>query len=336
MSEWQCLAQLYPITDFDPGGRGPLVFVVGDQFGMALPWPQGSGGTGFGQSGDGIAWSSDAIYEPVQMDKLIADVAVSPTGVVAVGAENAGDGTPGVPAVWTSDDGGAWTAVRPSGVAGRDGLRRVAAHGSTVVAVGGLSLYSAAWGKPLASVTLGADARIDDMTSTGAGFVAVGSDGRGAAVWRSGDGRRWDYVSLPGTTASSVAAVGLVLLVDGTTDGDTAARWRSADGGVTWAEAAQPAGPEGGRSTFGLAAGFLETGPPSGEGLAVWTSVDGITWAEHPIPASPLGDLDVSEGWSAADDASTIVLAARTPSGMTSGGVAICAAPRSSVLATRP
>ncbi|WP_344057032.1 hypothetical protein [Sphaerisporangium rubeum] len=131
---------------------------------------------------------------------------------LAAGTEAPGAAGPAARGLWTSTDGGTWTAVDPARLA------------------------------PFWSGD-----RITDLARTGSGFVAVGStalpDGYGPVAWVSPDGQSWSRVESRdiGTTDKvrairAVAARGdaVVALADPGKGDSTSVILRSPDGGRTW------------------------------------------------------------------------------------------------------
>jgi hypothetical protein len=219
-------------------------------------------------------------------DQRLLDVAVGPTGLVAVGVD--GESA----AVWTSSDGEAWQRVtHDEGVFAGSGNQRMEA----VVA------------------------RAD-----GSGWVAVGSDdGTGsddAAVWRSLDGLGWsrvaDEAGLGGDGVQRLAdvAVGTTSLVAVGVDGEAASTWTSTDG-LVWSRTGLGSGQGSGLAT-GAGGSFVAVGSAAGDGLdgAVWSSGDGVAWARS--AGDDLGEpLDQELAAAAVADDSLAVAVGRTDRG---------------------
>lgn len=201
-------------------------------------------------------------------------------GLVAVGSSSRPDAPEGDVdgAVWRSTDGVEWERVDATGLAGPG------------------------------------DQRVLDVTATGPGLVAVGSDAGGAAIWSSADGAAWTraapdeaVVGGPGdqvATAVVAGTDGSVVAVGsdgGSGDGD-AAVWRSSDGGATWARLL-PGGDLGGPGAQAMA-DVVVAGPllvavgQGGAGAVAWSSLDGTTWQRAAlgggrVEALAVGDVGV-------------------------------------------
>jgi hypothetical protein len=136
-----------------------------------------------------------------------------------------------------------------------------------------------------------------------AGIVAVGTNGRAAAVWSSADGVAWTMKSLP--APMGVGAIELLAAVAGTSGGyvaagyvETAAAvrsatfWRSSDG-VVWSRATAPlpAGPSEVTGLAALAGGTTVvavgiSGDERRGSAAAWRSVDaGLSWQAVSSPS---------------------------------------------------
>ncbi|MQY04442.1 beta propeller repeat protein [Actinomadura macrotermitis] len=153
--------------------------------------------------------------------RWMSDVAAGPAGYLAVGAVADPAGRPGQqarPAVWTSADGGRWTAQKlplPAG-ATHANLVRIAVKGSTAVAAGvafttgGSSAFAARstdGGRTWTSAELPGQDRQGEqhgpavnVLATSRGFALLGTSGPPAAhdvrLWTSADGAAWQ-VSAP-------------------------------------------------------------------------------------------------------------------------------------------
>jgi hypothetical protein len=227
-------------------------------------------------------------------------VAAAAGTLVAVGSAN------GLPAAWSSADGGSsWTRAAGPGLPGTPGLR--------------------GWPGPGGWPGLGGRPGLQQLTSVthgSAGWLAVGGVIAGAAghpvVAGSADGRSWRAAggeaafAAPGLVAEQAAAgpPGGSSLRAGTSSGyvivgyqdghgtTAAAAWWSA-GLAGWQRAAvlpapgsRAPGPHGGQGTQMLAvaagpAGFVAVGR-SGTGPAAWTSRDGRRWRPVSLPV-PVG-----------------------------------------------
>jgi len=253
------------------------------------------GGPGFvavGETGDAAVWTSaDAIsWSLVPNDQpplggpgqqSMQSVTVGGPGLVAVGFGGDEPGMAGrTAAVWTSVDGSAWSRVPYQDAFGSPG------YGGNSTA-----MYS---------VTVG-----------GPGLVAVGTDGRVAAVWTSTDGVTWvraphnpeafgtGKVPDAGTEMEDVVAGGPGLVAVGSVDEgeeqSSAAVWTSRDG-VTWARVPHDEKVFGGVGSQGISSvtlggpGLVAVGAEEpntdvamgGLRAAVWTSPDGVTWSRVP------------------------------------------------------
>jgi hypothetical protein len=260
---------------------------------------------------DGQTWRQQPLSGP---GAASVSLAAGPAGIVAVGghdAEHLGS--------WFSADGLKFTARvdafgRPSGTNTLTVTGVVATTGGWV-AVGredpacnhncGLDPVRArVWTStngldwaPVDGEAALAGGAITDVTSTGSGFVAVGSRGTRAAVWTSADGSTWrsapDAAVLhprPGadpalwTQMTSVAVSHGILVAVGTdgnggAHGPTARAWWSTDG-LAWTEAT----------------GERFEGFTSGQDAAVTGTRDGF------IAAYPVGDPTCSSGlWQSGD-----------------------------------
>ncbi len=143
---------------------------------------------------------------------------------------------------------------------------------------------------------------MEGVVAAGPGLVAVGSDGRNAAVWTSADGYTWarvqsDELVPNGRPPMSMLGVtrggpGLVAVgyegtrFGGLAEGARAAVWTSIDGS-TWSRVPHDElvfGGEGGQWMKSVTAGGpgLVAVGTDGSGAAVWTSVDGLAWSRVP------------------------------------------------------
>lgn len=244
------------------------------------------------RSHDGIEWS--VVESPAfvvgdgvsaEDDSFVADVAVGPYGLVAVGAEGRKGSDDYDAVAWFSADGDTWIKVTStidgSGDPGPQIMRRVVAGGTGWVAIGSFS-----------------------------GWL-----GETSAVWTSVDGISWSVVEVPrpGTTVdiTGVAALDSVVVAVGHTPGSPARSpywadaatdpfdrrplaWRSAGDGV-WEWIALPLGVAADTDAGGVvdsvvvdsAGRFVAVGKVLTRGadyfdrvwaLAVWTSEDGREW----------------------------------------------------------
>ena len=169
--------------------------------------------------------------------------------------------------------------------------------------------------------------RMFSVTAGGPGLVAVGSDGKTAAVWTSVDGITWsrvphDEAVLGGGGATlmfSVTAGGPGLVAVGSIfderdelDESDAAVWTSVDG-ITWSRVPHDEAVFGGArmsgvtvggpglvavgsdvGTDGVGVGIDQDSPPERDAV-VLTSVDGITWSRVPHDEAIFGGVDNQE-----------------------------------------
>lgn len=164
---------------------------------------------GIWTSVDGVSWTQNPqIY--LFADSVIAGVAMTRAGLVAVGGTPNGDRA----IVWTSQDGRTWTRHDQADFAGAD-LFDVVAGGPGYVAVGQAADGAAVWTSPDGKTW----SRVPDEPSLhgaamygvaagSAGLVAVGYGGGGAAIWASPDGMTWTRVpDLPDFAVAQAVAV---------------------------------------------------------------------------------------------------------------------------------
>ncbi len=148
-------------------------------------------------SATGDSWTQVA-DAPDIANARIADVAVGPKGLVAVGSIQSKSPSGADASVWTSADGSHW--------------------------------------KRLPSQPDFTDAAMLAIVARPSGFVAVGQGTNGAAVWTSSDGTSWirsaDAAGLHDAVMHGVATVGSGLMAAGYGQ-DGAAIWTSADA-TTW------------------------------------------------------------------------------------------------------
>jgi len=189
---------------------------------------------------DGVTWEAHPESAAVFDSSDVTKVISGGPGLVAVGASPGGEFVP-TAAVWTSADGASWTLVSP--------------HGEGY-----------------------AEATIFDVKIAGPGYVAVGTDWKGAAFWSSDDGTTWTRGS---NTSEPVPEFGHLVaqditLIDGTVyasgfiwEADAASAlprlWMSPDG-KTWEPADYAA--YAGRLTFGVS-GF-EVAGGFDRGISFW------------------------------------------------------------------
>ncbi|RFS85027.1 hypothetical protein D0T12_16220 [Actinomadura spongiicola] len=192
-----------------PGGPPPVAVAAGPAGHVAV--------------GAGSAWLSTdlAAWRRSVLDGAPADVTATVRGYVAVG----GRGT--APAVWTSQNGTAWTPAKlPPGLAPAP-LTEVAAHGDVLVAIGADStaLVSGDGGMTWAPRSLGANVAATAVTATTSGFVVTASaSGQDGAVLASADGVTWRRVRVPGLSGpgdqrlTEVTTLGPAVVATGVVD----------------------------------------------------------------------------------------------------------------------
>lgn len=245
----------------------------------------------------------------------LAGITHGPAGWLAVGEAGSGQ-----PVLLTSPDGAAWQhAADPTGVFTGPGLAVTAAaagHGGYVVTgtqeIAGVH-YAAMWWSPdlriwaragntimstVSSPGSGmAHSWIYDVTTTAAGWVAVGVHNGCHTAWLSTDGQHWQSYDIPkpdGTTNPDLREIAVrgSLIVAAGDIGAGGGRFPlavvSADGGKNWQATSLGgpgsfAGPQGTVTALTVTGtGFLAAGlegPPGAQHAVTWTSVDGITWS---------------------------------------------------------
>ena len=222
--------------------------------------------------------------------------------------------------VFTSPDGSTWT--RTGEVTGQDasGIAPIIAFdGKRYVALGGegggkfygnqsngaawVSSDLRHWIKAPVQDSFGG-AELGGLAAGPAGFVAIGFDNGGQAVWRSTDGLAWTVASDPALPRDSTFPSGIIFrsgryLMVGRVD-QTPAVWTSADG-RHWATVANlpersgfqlnglADGPAG-LVAFADGAASVEVKPGDFRGPIVpWISDDGISWRAGPPSAALFG-----------------------------------------------
>ncbi len=207
----------FTAATIDTAGIGP----AGMQgIGLAkIAWSNGVG-VALGSDGRALFRSTDSGATWTHLPQQRLDGAGSVIGgwsggFLAAGlASGAATDTTFAPRLWTSADGSTWTAVPGPASMGGANIAAFAAHGSTMVLVGGhagvsgtpSSLAPAAWwsqdGTHWAAATFAtspAGAILLSVAATADGFVAGDSAGR---LWRSVDGAAWTAAAVaPGTAA---------------------------------------------------------------------------------------------------------------------------------------
>ncbi|HEY8481291.1 MAG TPA: hypothetical protein VIL71_15825 [Spirillospora sp.] len=180
-----------------------------------------AGRAGYVAVGTGAAWFTADLktWRRTALDGAPAAVTEMDGTYVAVG------GRDGSPAVWTSEDGGDWKAVKlPDGLAGP--LTDVAGRHGVLVAIGadGAPLVSADGGATWAARGLGGGLRATAVAAAPGGFVlAASTPRRDAAVLTSADGVTWRRLRVPGLDGdgdqrlTALTTVGASVLGVGTT-----------------------------------------------------------------------------------------------------------------------
>jgi hypothetical protein len=277
--------ELGPGTINDVTAAGPSLVAVGTTD-NELARIQGTQSEG---PSHGVVWTSEdgRTWTRIPDDPVIRGAAFGPSdittggpGVVAVGAQNA---------AWFSFDGIAWEPASVPPVPedvypGDDGrhpqvyMTDVASSGNRLLALGTAllkgggpppeyetwvptmwtSVDGTSWrDMPVDPEVFPREGSIDALTDGPGGFVAVGSDGDGPAVWRSADGLGWHRVSSD-AFASRVALPG-----------------RSS---AMWSVAAS----EGGYVAVGVDGACLDGIECRSAEAAIWTSNDGESWVRVP------------------------------------------------------
>lgn len=244
---------------------------------------------------------------------MITDVIGGGPGLIAVGTEFVGEAA-AVAAVWTSEDGLDWTRIahhETFSITEAELMTAIARHGEGFAAVGmqasedparfneeadgavWLSPDGLNWTRVVSDPAVfgGAGAQgLVDVAQGGPGLVAVGTDGRGGAIWTSVDGVVWQQIQDPvfGRRVAAVAAVGPNTVAVGQDD-DEPAVWVSADG-LDWRPVELPPSEE--RDGFGPFSEWMTAVAPAPNGFVatgstfrsavVWTSPDALTWERIP------------------------------------------------------
>jgi hypothetical protein len=193
---------------FDPGD-GPSVLIPAGEAGIVATGRHVASAAAWRSADDGASWVE------VRLDEgQIADGALTPVGLVAVGSDPLGGA-----AVWWSDDGEAWEATSGEDLPAGGPLTRVAASGELLLALGDASSGIAAatsldgrvW-RPLEPEGLEAAAIGDLVIDEGTALVL---DPAGPVLWSAAGTGTWSPDPLlrmltgPGETATGA---GLALL----------------------------------------------------------------------------------------------------------------------------
>jgi hypothetical protein len=148
-------------------------------------------------SGDGLDWR---LQEGADLDGLeLVDIAAGPQIYAAIGTR-AGNPNDPIAAILTSTDGAVWHET--ASIPGAWGSR-IAAGPLGSAALVEVNESTEMWFAPnamtwtRASTDLDQDAMIRDIAGEGDGWIAVGSRGNDAVVFRSSDGMSWTEELLP-------------------------------------------------------------------------------------------------------------------------------------------
>jgi len=280
---------------------------------------KGFAAVGYRETGDvrdGVVWSSvDALRWTVTVDPAfrgieLTDVAVAPSGFVALGVESP-DGEHPTAVVFGSDDGKQWRRLAPLPTTGDTYPGSVAGSSAGVVvfgsdAVGAVAAWRSADGRTFERVALtgpAADGVIDPHATDG-GFIALGTKDGAPVLLRSTDGSSWAATPIDPRTdadASNVVAGRWGIVVQGIVSPDCDATadsciptdlgWWSVDG-ARWAVL-----PGGDDSPVVNGVSLLVPAGDHGllaiDGANAWTSPDG--WAWRPLPEPGDGSIDIDD-----------------------------------------
>ena len=247
-------------------------------------------------------------------------------GFVAVGYAVGADGQSSAVS-WFSRDGATWQRSPPEPILSRAAMTGVTAIGSGIVAVG---LHSqpeaaAAWRSSdglhwsaVSDIGGSGGARLNCLAHGSAGYVGVGQDAAGAAVWWSADGSAFQRLVLTtaeGTRLLAVIAGGPGFVAVGSMVDPSqvlqGAIWTSTDG-RTW-QADPTDAPFLGVKLSGLTTdgARLTAVGTTATGAVAFVSLDGVTW--QALPAGPgFGGAAFS---SVLDDGSRLLVAGRGRNG---------------------
>ncbi len=236
-----------------------------------------------------FTWTEAGRFADDGRTQLVADVTAWSGGFMAVGniwPQEAIVGT-SQPRIWTSPDGGAWTATRPR-LGSTDvelrGILRLSTGGVIIVGrvpadTTGSTFQAVAWssldGEQWQPVELQAE-MAGPTIDLGTGPVGhVISTGR--ALWYSPEGVRWQRVHR--TPALGVPGAGDEGFVAPTSQGNASGApniFASGDG-LTWVEGAPPASIAGAAAWRGDWLGWAYTENPTT--ISILHSADGLDWA---------------------------------------------------------
>ena len=279
---------------------------------------------GSGPSGTRVWRSAGAAWIAVPATAFAGAQVAAATGTVsgfgAVGYVVGPDGASRAVS-WSSPDGLTWHRSVPAPTLDRAAMTGVTAIGAEIVAVG---LHSqpeaaAAWrssdGLHWSAVPdLGGSsgARLNGLAHGSHGYVGVGQDAAGAAVWWSSDGADFERLQLAAADGTRLLAVvaggpGFVAVGSAVDPSQTqqGAVWTSADG-RSWQVDPSAAALQGvklsGLTTDGIRLTAVGT---TATGAVAFVSLDGLAW--QALPAGPgFGGATFS---SALDDGSRLIVA---------------------------
>lgn len=287
------------------------------------------------QSADGASWTRvpgattfTARTQPkptIGWNAVAIAAARTSTGYVAVGMDQAGDGSSADASAWYSADGVHWSRATVADGTGRT-MDQLLVTASGLVALGeagytfhaGMGTGTAVWtsvdGRSWARVPAAQAPPLGTrlwhaLPAPGGGYLAAATQEYlgattesvkplTAGVWRSADGVHWSPIAGSPLGVASLAVRGDTVVAVGSGGSDLsqpALAWTWA-GGKTWPGGALPT-PSALPSGVSLGA-TLVTGAPSGmlaigqrsdgdtaTSLAVWSSPDGVAWTASIVPA---------------------------------------------------
>jgi hypothetical protein len=278
--------------------------------------------------------------------RVFTAVIADGSGFLAVARDDESQATDYAPEFWRSTDGLSWSQIRLFSTAPfipdqpdryYYTVTSLVRNGATIVAVGDRLLDDASTGDAAMWISADdgtswkraparpglTDASVFRVTSSPAGYVAVGSDGypgpstqdvgsRGAAVWTSSDGQAWvrepSEVALGGAFMTSVISVGQGFIATGTIHGTPGGPtppppiWVSPDG-RNW-HRARSAPSLAHADSFTVSpgpGGYILTGsifdPTVGTSQAgAWWSSDGSSWARTSSSIGSVSAITLLDG----------------------------------------